>query len=120
MRIRKTLGARIRTRWTPTSCRRVAEVWHVAPSRIQGLGVFMRVPLRQGSMIGLAYWKDGSRWQWTPLGRFHNHSTQPNAININVNNRRYLYAARDLFPGDEITVDYRLQPDLEQPQGGWR
>lgn len=96
------------------------DVWRIGPSRIQGLGIFMRAALRQGNVIGLAHWMANGRWQTTPLGRFHNHSTRPNALSINVGGRRYLFAARDLFPGDEITVDYRLQPDLEQPQGGWR
>ena len=31
---------------------------------------------------------------------------------------RNLIASRDIEPGEEITVNYRLQPDLEQP-GAW-
>ena len=98
----------------------MSEIWYIAPSRIQGLGIFMRVPIRQGSLIGLAHWRAGGRWQTTQLGRFHNHSVSPNALSVNVGDQRYLVAAVDLFAGDEITVDYRLQPELEQPQVGWR
>jgi hypothetical protein len=32
---------------------------------------------------------------------------------------RYLYTNKNLNPGEEVTVDYTLQPDLEQPIATW-
>lgn len=93
--------------------------WFVAPSPIQGHGVFARVPLVAKTSLGLAHWYDGRRWHWTALGRWHNHSPTPNAKSVLVGSRRYLVTLRDIRPGEEITVDYRLQPDLEQPQLNW-
>jgi len=37
-----------------------------------------------------------------------------------MGNERHIITKQDMLPGDEVTVDYRLQPELEQPQAGWR
>jgi len=76
--------------------------------------------LPKDTAIGVAHYWNGGRWNTTSdLGRYHNHSTQPSCRNITIGSYRYLIALRDLKPGDEVTVDYRLQPDLEQPGHGW-
>jgi SET domain-containing protein len=95
-------------------------VWVVGPSRIHGRGVICTRPVPTGRALGVAHWWAGDRWNATPdLGRFHNHSDRPTCRNVAVGQYRYLVALRDLQPGDEVTVDYRLQPDLEQPRAGW-
>jgi len=96
-------------------------VWRIAPSSIQGLGVHVIHFIPAGTSLGIAQAldRDGRTWRVTPLGRYHNHSTSPSARNVRVGNQRYLVAARDLYPGEEVTIDYRLQPDLEQPRAGW-
>ena len=94
--------------------------WHVAPSPFHGRGVFASSPIPQGAPIGLAHWFDGRRWHATRLGRLHNHSLTPTAQSVRMGDQRFLFASRDLLPGEEITVDYRLQPEFEQPQLGWR
>ena len=43
-----------------------------------------------------------------PLGWYMNHSSKPNAIHKNYN----FYAAKDIKPGEEITIDYNT---LEEP-----
>lgn len=94
--------------------------WTVAPSPIHGRGVFCTRPIPQGSAVGVAhYYANG--WRATPdLGRHHNHSIQPTCRNVTEGWYRYLVALRPLAVGEEITTDYRLQPDLEQPGPGWR
>lgn len=75
--------------------------------------------LPAGTVIDVCHVYDGWEWHCTPLGVFHNHSRTPNARNVRVGGKRYLVTARDVQPGEEITVDYRLQPDLEQPRASW-
>ena len=49
------------------------------------------------------------------IGNYHNHSETPNAERVLIGNQRFLKPKRKLRKGEEITVDYRLQPELEQP-----
>ena len=49
----------------------------------------------------------------------HNHSRNPNCHNVLIGNKRHLVASRDINQGEELTTDYTLQPDLEQPQEDW-
>lgn len=86
----------------------------VKKSNIQGKGLFIDQPVKKGEIIGLAHVNN----QATPVvGKYHNHSEEnPTAVNVQQGNKRYLVAAADLMPGTEITTNYRLQPDLEQPE----
>jgi hypothetical protein len=49
----------------------------------------------------------------------YNHSAEPNCYNKRVGDQRFLVTIRPIKAGEELTGDYRLQPDLEQPQPGW-
>jgi hypothetical protein len=86
----------------------------VKQSNIQGKGLFINKPIKKGETIGLAH----VNGQATPMvGKYHNHSEDnPTAINVPKDNKRYLVASRDLPAGTEITTNYRLQPELEQPE----
>ncbi|MEX0597995.1 MAG: SET domain-containing protein, partial [Candidatus Paceibacterota bacterium] len=85
----------------------------VKESKIQGKGLFTDKEFNEGDLIGLAH----ANGQPTPMiGKFHNHSVNPNSHSINIGNNRYIVALRPLRKGEEITVDYRKQPELEQPQ----
>jgi hypothetical protein len=86
----------------------------VKKSNIQGKGLFIDEPIKKGQIIGIAHINN----QATPkVGKYHNHSEDnPTAVNVSQGNKRYLVAARDLPAGTEITTNYRLQPDLEQPE----
>jgi hypothetical protein len=89
--------------------------YKVGKSKIEGAGkgLFVKKPFREGETIGLAHVDD----QPTKIvGSFHNHSENPNAGSIRVGNKRYIVALRTLKPGEEITTDYRQQPELEQPE----
>jgi hypothetical protein len=86
----------------------------VKKSNIHGNGLFAEKPFKKGDLIGLAHVNN----QPTPIvGNYHNHSEDnATALNISNGNKRYLVAAKDLEPGTEITTNYRLQPDLGQPE----
>jgi hypothetical protein len=89
--------------------------YKIGKSKIDGAGkgLIVKKPFRAGEMIGLAHVDDQPV---TSIGKYHNHSEEPTAGSIQIDNRRYLVAMSDLEPGDEITTDYRQQPELEQPE----
>jgi hypothetical protein len=89
--------------------------YKIGKSKIEGAGkgLLVKKAYREGEIIGLAHIDDQPA---TSIGKFHNHSEEPTAGSIQIDNRRYLVAMRDLEPGDEITTDYRQQPELEQPE----
>jgi len=92
--------------------------YYVSNSEIDGLGVFAQKNLSSGEIIGQLHkiLKLGSDYEFTELGRLHNHQEYPNCHNIIIKNKRYLVASRDIKKGEELTTNYRLQPDLEQPK----
>ena len=79
-----------------------------------GKGLFTNAFFKKGEVIGLAH-VDGQPTK--EIGSNHNHSEKnPTANNIKNGNKRYLIASKNLNPGEEITTNYRLQPELEQPE----
>ena len=83
-------------------------------SKIQGDGMFTTRPFREGEMIGLAHEDNQPA---TELGRMHNHDeANPTMISRKIGNQRYVFANRDLEAGEELTTNYRMQPELEQPE----
>lgn len=86
----------------------------ISKSGIQGDGVFATAPIEIGEIIGPAR-IDGLR---TPLGRYVNHSTSPNAQMIFQGDTIYLAALSEIPGcrggnlGDEITTDYRANIEL--------
>jgi hypothetical protein len=87
----------------------------VKQSNIEGAdkGLFSEEGFRKDQLIGLAH-KDGQ--PVGKIGNMHNHSDEPNMYSIKKGNQRYVYAKRDIQPGEELTTDYRQQPELEQPE----
>lgn len=82
----------------------------IRASAIEGLGVFLSYPVEAGALIGPAR-INGMR---TPLGRYTNHSSNPNAQFVRSDNGHiYLVALRRIAGceggsmGEEVTVDYR-------------
>jgi hypothetical protein len=89
--------------------------YKVAKSKIPNAdkGLFAKNKLDRGERIGLAH-RDGQ--PVGTIGNMHNHSDNPNMRSIKVGNERYVYAIKDIEPGEELTTDYRMQPELEQPE----
>ena len=85
----------------------------VRESKIHGKGLFANKEFNEGDLIGIAHINGNPTGM---IGRFHNHSDKPNAHSVSFGNKKYLAALRPLMKGEEITVDYRRQPDLEQPE----
>jgi len=92
----------------------------IAGSPIHGAGIFAKGPIPAHMDLGPAQIKhsDG-RYNITGLGKYHNHSSNPTCYNKMLGNVRHIFPHYDLKVGDEITVDYTLQPDLEQPKNDW-
>lgn len=85
----------------------------IGKSKIEGKGLIVKEPIREGELIGLAHIDNKPT---KVVGMFHNHSEEPTAASVEMGNKRYLFALRELNAGDEITTDYRKQPELEQPE----
>ena len=88
--------------------------FQVAPSEIHGRGVFACSPYEPGDLIGESRIK-GMR---TPLGRYTNHSGEPNArmewrgANICLVASRTIPGQCGGQLGEEITVDYRVSVEV--------
>lgn len=90
---------------------------YVGQSKIQGQGLFASRGFRKGEVIGLAHENDQPV---SVIGKYHNHSARPSAVSVRQGNQRYLVADKDIPAGSEITTNYFNQPELEQPQAGWK
>jgi hypothetical protein len=77
--------------------------------RIGGHVHHWRVLLRRGGTFLANCFRFGDETYLDPgngLGRYLNHSCAPNAGIRKRDNKLFLFAARDLKPGDEIVIDY--------------
>lgn len=89
------------------------------PSQVHGTGVFALVQLAQDMLIGsytgaptkvdgkYVLWIEGDEGSWKGIDgtgdlRFLNHSRSPNVMFQGP----YLYALRDIAPGEELLLDY--------------
>jgi len=89
------------------------KVYKIGDSKIHGKGLIAIKDLAAGDLVGLSHINNEA----TPdVGAFHNHSDNANTVNVEVGNERYLIVETPIKKGEEITVNYRLQPDLEQPE----
>jgi SET domain-containing protein len=97
-------------------------------SKIHGVGLFARTNLKKGDLIGVSHAGYGDSWYMTSHGNY-NHSESPNCmIETRKSGGADLYrvainliiANKEILAGEELTVDYRQQPYLEQPKEGWQ
>lgn len=87
-------------------------------SPIHGHGVFSKKSFRKGDFINTHF---NPNYDITEFGSHMNHSPSPNAKSIRSKDYSFkTYAEKDIKPGDEITLDYRQNKDLEQPQKDWK
>tara|TARA_R110001583_G_scaffold11629_2_gene52373 strand:+ start:4442 stop:6193 length:1752 start_codon:yes stop_codon:yes gene_type:complete len=89
--------------------------YYVDDSDIHGKGVFASRNLPLGTNIGKLHDITDSTYNFTELGKSHNHSSTPNCKNELKDNSRFLVTSTPITKGEELTADYTLQPDLEQP-----
>lgn len=90
-------------------------------SSIHGKGVIATKELQVGELINLAIYKgqDGVP-HTTKFGGYLNHSSGPNAITNKDGDNYSTYAGKKINNGEEITVDYTKNLDLEQPDPSWQ
>ena len=92
--------------------------YSIRPSPIHGTGSFATQSIKKGKFIN-THFKPG--YKITDFGRNLNHCKQPNAISKkNSDDSFNTYAQKNIKADDEITLDYTINKDLEQPQKGWK
>ena len=89
--------------------------YEIKDSDIHGSGVFATRDFDSGEFINVAIIGNKT----THFGGFLNHSDSPNAVTKKGENTYQTYALTSIDSGDEITVDYTVNKDLEQPEKGW-
>ena len=91
--------------------------YYLNNSNIQGQGAFAQENYPEGTVIDKLHDILGQgQYNFYELGKMYNHSETPNCKNIMKNSTRYLVTIQPVRQGEELTADYRLQPDLEQPE----
>tara|TARA_R110000744_G_scaffold53939_3_gene114847 strand:+ start:17373 stop:19802 length:2430 start_codon:yes stop_codon:yes gene_type:complete len=90
--------------------------YYLSNSNIQGTGAFAQEDYPKGTIIDKLHDILGqNEYNFYELGKMYNHSDTPNCKNIMKDNTRYLITIQHIKQGEELTANYRLQPDLEQP-----
>ena len=92
-------------------------VYH-SSSKINGIGVFTPIDVEKDDFIGVSHAFYRGFWYMTTHGNY-NHSKNPNCRIEVDNNLTIMIAERNIEHGEELTVDYREQQFLEQPEEGW-
>ena len=96
-------------------------VYH-SKSNIHGVGVFINEDIKKEQIIGVSHAEFEGVWYMTTHG-YYNHSENPNCIIKETvckhNILTLIVADKDIKKDEELTVDYRKQPFLEQPKDGW-
>lgn len=96
--------------------------YYLGKSEIHGIGVFSKKFIKKGSFINYHFIPKNSHpyYKITEIGAHINHSKEPNAISKRINSNLYLiYSIKNILPNDEITLDYTVNKELEQPKSWW-
>tara|TARA_R110002020_G_C16128167_1_gene760897 strand:- start:629 stop:949 length:321 start_codon:yes stop_codon:yes gene_type:complete len=91
----------------------------VKTSKVNGLGLFAKEGIAQGTNLGMSHLKISDTILRTPLGGFINHSNDPNLVkvellmtnhddpNIKFDYKKWnLVTLRDIKKGEELTLRY--------------
>ena len=89
----------------------------IQQSGINGLGLFAKEDIAQGTNFGMSHIKLNGNMVRTPLGGFINHSDTPNVVKVELlmtseggikfNYKKWnLVTLRDIKKGEELTVAY--------------
>lgn len=90
----------------------------IRPSPIHGNGIFANRDFKKGEFIN-THFEPGE--EITDFGAHLNHCSSPTARSYRLDDGSYkTYAEKDIKKGDEVTLDYTVNKDLEQPQKGWK
>ena len=99
--------------------KRLPESLTISPSSIDGLGLFSKEGLAQGTNLGMSHLKMGETIFRTPLGGFINHSNDGNCVKaellftnhddpkLKFDYKKWnLITTRDIKEGEELTTQY--------------
>ena len=91
----------------------------ISPSSINGLGLFAKAGVAQGTNLGMSHLKMGKTLFRTPLGGFINHSNDHNCVKVELRmsnedkpDHRFNYkkcnlvTTRTIKEGEELTTQY--------------
>jgi SET domain-containing protein len=85
----------------------------VKQSKVNGLGLFAKEFIKQGTNLGTSHVKVNGTIIRTPLGGFINHSNDPNCVKVELQDdetlktkKWTLVTLRDIKEGEEITLRY--------------
>ena len=91
----------------------------VKTSKVNGLGLFTREAIAQGTNLGMSHLKIGEKVIRTPLGGFINHSNDPNMVKVELLMTNHddphikfdykkwnLITLKNIKEGEELTLRY--------------
>ena len=86
----------------------------IKTSKVDGLGLFAKEGIGQGTNLGRSHLKIGEKIIRTPLGGFINHSSDANCVKVELHmtNEKFAYkkwnlvTLQDIKEGEELTVRY--------------
>ena len=86
----------------------------IKTSQVDGLGLFAKEGIGQGTNLGMSHLKIGEKIIRTPLGGFINHSNDANCVKVELRmtNDKFNYkkwnlvVLQDIKEGEELTVRY--------------
>jgi len=93
------------------------ETLTIKTSKINGLGLFAKEGIAQGTNLGTCHIKIGEHILRTPLGGFINHANEPNCVKVELRStyedkpnypHKYwnLVTVHNITAGEELTVHY--------------
>lgn len=76
----------------------------IRPSKRHGLGLFTTKPYKNGELIAPAVLEGNL----ICFSRYCNHGAEPNAEPVRMDDDIFIQAQRDVKPGEEVLMDYRV------------
>jgi hypothetical protein len=83
----------------------------IAPSDIEGLGLFATSDIDARLELGITHIEDDRFINGlirTPLGGFINHSDTPNCELVESDDKKHLVVIKDVKKGQELTLKYKI------------
>ena len=82
----------------------------IKTSKVNGLGLFAREGIGQGTNLGMTHIKLNGDIIRTPLGGFINHANESNCVKVELKADKYkkwnLVTIRNIKEGEELTLQY--------------
>ena len=84
----------------------------IKTSKVNGLGLFAKEGIAQGTNLGTSHIKINGDIIRTPLGGFVNHANESNCVKVELKEDKYkkwsLVTIRDIKEGEELTLQYKF------------